>query len=102
MLRMIFAAFIFFYSALVFSDHHEMPGPYYAFYHFAAPDPAAVVAAMDKFWASDCGKKYPADPAFPKRYLMAGINQLTSLSIHLRMPKTSKKPRKFYAAVLQL
>ena len=27
------------------------------FYHFYAPDPGAVVAAMDKFWASDCGKK---------------------------------------------
>ena len=72
MLRMISAAFIFFYSALVFSDHHEMPGPYYAFYHFAAPDPAEVVAAMDKFWASDCGKKYPADAGLSQEVFNGG------------------------------
>ena len=63
--KMIYSTLILF-STSVFGDDHEMAGPFYAFYHFAAPDPTAVVAAMDKFWASDCGKKYPAD---------AGLNQ---------------------------
>ena len=39
------------------ADGPEMLG----WYHFYAPNPGAVVAAMDKFWASDCGKEYPAD-----------------------------------------
>ena len=63
--KMIYSVLILF-SPSVFGDDHEMAGPFYAFYHFAAPDPSAVVAAMDKFWASDCGKQYPAD---------AGLNQ---------------------------
>ena len=42
---------------------------FYAFYHFAAPDPTAVVAAMDKFWALT-GKKYPADKDLIRKYLM--------------------------------
>ena len=43
------------------ADDHRPNSKYYGFYHFIAPDPAAVVAATDKFYASDCGKAYPAD-----------------------------------------
>ena len=45
------------------ADDHGEAGPFYAFYHLQTSNPAAVVAAMDKFWESDCGKKYPADVA---------------------------------------
>ena len=50
-------------SSHVISDDHAGNGPYYAFYEFNVTTPAAVVAAMDEFWASECGKKYPADVA---------------------------------------
>ena len=43
------------------ADDHAQAGPFYAFYHIQSTNPAAVVAAMDKFWDSDCGKQYPAD-----------------------------------------
>ena len=43
------------------ADDHSSTGPYYAFYHFSTPEPGKVVAALDKFWGSDCGKQYPAD-----------------------------------------
>ena len=66
MLKKMICSALILLSTSVFGDDHGMAGPFYAFYHFAAPDPAAVVAAMDKFWASDCGKQYPAD---------AGLNQ---------------------------
>jgi len=42
------------------------------FYHFYAPDPGAVVAAMDKFWASDCGKEYPAEVALAAEVFNGG------------------------------
>jgi len=49
------------FSTLALADNHRPNSKYYGFYHFIAPDPAAVVAATDKFYASDCGKAYPAD-----------------------------------------
>lgn len=48
-------------SSFVVADDHAESGPFYAFYHLQVANPAGVVAAMDKFWASDCGKQYPAD-----------------------------------------
>ena len=50
-------------SAASFSDSHVPGNPYLGFYYFAAPNADAVVAAMDKFYASDCGKRYPANVA---------------------------------------
>ncbi|MDB2376615.1 hypothetical protein N9V75_00300 [Luminiphilus sp.] len=44
------------------------------FYHFYAPNPGAVVAAMDKFWASDCGKEYPADVALAAEVFNGGYD----------------------------
>tara|TARA_Y200000002_G_C22582699_1_gene621581 strand:- start:118 stop:843 length:726 start_codon:yes stop_codon:yes gene_type:complete len=44
------------------ADDHD-GGPFYAFYHLQVADPAALIGAMDTFWASDCGKQYPADVA---------------------------------------
>jgi len=35
-------------------------------------DPGALVSAMDKFWASDCGKKYPADVALVEEIFNGG------------------------------
>ena len=32
------------------ADDHAEAGPFYAFYHLQTANPAAVVAAMDKFW----------------------------------------------------
>ena len=55
--------FSFLFSGLIFADDHQDSGPFYAFYHLQVTNPAAVVAAMDQFWASDCGKEYPADVA---------------------------------------
>ena len=72
MLKLILLSSLIIFSSSAFSDDHEMVGPYYAFYHFAAPDPAAVVAAMDKFWASDCGKKYPADAGLSQEVFNGG------------------------------
>jgi hypothetical protein len=60
------------FSGLALADHHEERGPFYAFYHFAAPDPGAVVAAMDKFWASDCGKQFPADSGLQQEVFNGG------------------------------
>ncbi len=62
-LRFILGCLFFLHSAVSVADSHSVSGPFYAFYHFAAPDPSAVIDAMDKFWASDCGKQYPADAA---------------------------------------
>lgn len=53
--------FAVFFSSLSLADDHRPNSKYYGFYHFIAQDPAAVVAATDKFYASDCGKAYPAD-----------------------------------------
>ena len=50
-------------SSQVIADDLADGGPYYAFYHLNVTNPPAVVAAMDNFWASDCGKQYPADVA---------------------------------------
>ena len=54
------------------TDDHAEAGPFYAFYHLQTANPAAVVAAMDKFWASDCGKKYPADVALSEEVFNGG------------------------------
>ena len=51
------------FSNLVWADDHNESGPLYAFYHLQVGNPATLVNAMDKFWASDCGKQYPADVA---------------------------------------
>ena len=50
-------------SSQLIADDLADGGPYYAFYHLNVTNPTAVVAAMDTFWASDCGKQYPADVA---------------------------------------
>ena len=54
------------------ADDHAEGGPFYAFYHLQTANPAAIVAAMDKFWASDCGKKYPADVALSEEVFNGG------------------------------
>ena len=51
------------FAASTFADNHKDNGPYYAFYHLQVANPAALVESMDRFWASDCGKQYPADVA---------------------------------------
>ena len=48
-------------SKLALADDHRPNSKWYGFYDFIRLDPAAVVAATDKFYASDCGKTYPAD-----------------------------------------
>ncbi len=51
-------------SGLVFADGHGMEkDTYYAFFGIAANNPPAVVAAMDKFNASDCGQASPSTVA---------------------------------------
>ena len=56
---------IFFFALLAplvgMADDHEPSQPYLGFYYFSAPNPSAVVRAVDKFYASDCGRRYPAD-----------------------------------------
>ena len=52
---------LFLFSLTGLEDDHSPAGSLYAFYHFSAPEPDRVVAAMDKFWDSGCGNQYPAD-----------------------------------------
>ena len=61
-----------FFVGTTIADDHAEAGPFYAFYHLQTANPAAVVAAMDKFWASDCGKKYPADVALSEEVFNGG------------------------------
>ena len=49
------------------ADNHGSTQSYLGFYYFSAPDPSAVVQAVDKFYASDCGKQYPADVALAEQ-----------------------------------
>ena len=56
------ASATFFYLGIASADDYD-GGPFYAFYHVQASNPSALVSAMDTFWASDCGKQYPADVA---------------------------------------
>ena len=51
------------FSSFAWAEDYQDSGPYYAFYHIQASNPAAVVTAMDKFWASARGKQHPADVA---------------------------------------
>jgi hypothetical protein len=60
------------FSASVLADNHEENGPYYAFYHLKVANPAALVESMDRFWASDCGKQYPADVALSQEIFNGG------------------------------
>ena len=59
-------------SAASFSDNHVPDKPYLGFYYFSAPNADAVVAAMDKFYASDCGKRYPANVALAEQVFNGG------------------------------
>ena len=54
------------------ADDHADSGPFYAFYHLNVANPAGVVDAMDTFWASDCGKQYPADVALSQEVFNGG------------------------------
>jgi len=60
------------FGAKALADDHAQAGPFYAFYHLQSTSPAALVAAMDKFWASDCGKQYPADVGFAEEVFNGG------------------------------
>jgi hypothetical protein len=59
-------------SSFAVADDHADGGPFYAFYHLNVTNPAGVVEAMDKFWASDCGKQYPADVALSQELFNGG------------------------------
>ena len=54
------------------SDNHSPENPYLGFYYFSAPNPEAVVKAMDTFYDSDCGKQYPADVALAEQVFNGG------------------------------
>ena len=60
------------FSGTAVADDHTDGGPFYAFYHLQVTNPAGVVGAMDKFWASDCGKQYPADVALSQEVFNGG------------------------------
>ena len=60
------------FGAKALADDHAKAGPFYAFYHLQSTNPAALIAAMDKFWASDCGKQYPADVGFSEEVFNGG------------------------------
>ena len=62
------------FSVSVFANDHEDNGPYYAFYHMQVANPAALVESMDRFWASDCGKQYPADVALSQEVFNGGYS----------------------------
>ena len=54
------------------SDNHSPETSYLGFYYFSAPNPEAVVTAMDKFYESDCGKRYPADVSLAEQLFNGG------------------------------
>ena len=63
LLSLLLASILSIASFATVAEESRDNGPYYAFYHMQVANPAAVVAAMDAFWESDCGKQYPADVA---------------------------------------
>ena len=71
-IRLLLALFLGVFGAQALADDHAKAGPFYAFYHIQSTNPAAVVAAMDKFWDSDCGKQYPADVALSEEVFNGG------------------------------
>ena len=54
--------FLFALSGFTQADDHSMD-TYYAYYGISTTNPPAVVAAMDKFNASECGQKTPSTVA---------------------------------------
>ena len=71
-IRLLLALFLGVFGTQALADDHAQAGPFYAFYHIQSTNPAAVVAAMDKFWDSDCGKQYPADVALSEEVFNGG------------------------------
>ena len=71
-IRLLLALFLGVFGTQALADDHAKAGPFYAFYHIQSTNPAAVVAAMDKFWDSDCGKQYPADAALSEEVFNGG------------------------------
>ena len=71
-IRLLLALFLGVFGTQALADDHAQAGPFYAFYHIQSTNPAAVVAAMDKFWDSDCGKQYPADAALSEEVFNGG------------------------------
>ena len=68
----VLAAVVFSTSAV--ANEHKDNGPYYAFYHLQVANSAALVESMDRFWASDCGKQYPADVALSQEVFNGGYS----------------------------
>ena len=60
-----FLIIFFICSGVIFSDDHGNAArnghEMHTFVHLNVTNPAAVVAAIDKFASSDCGKKFPGD-----------------------------------------
>ena len=71
-IRLLLALFLGVFGTQALTDDHAQAGPFYAFYHIQSTNPAAVVAAMDKFWDSACGKQYPADVALSEEVFNGG------------------------------
>ena len=71
-IRLLLALFLGVFGTQALADDHAQAGPFYAFYHIQSTNPAAVVAAMDKFWDSACGKQYPADVALSEEVFNGG------------------------------
>ena len=71
-IRLLLALFLGVFGTQALTDDHAQAGPFYAFYHIQSTNPSAVVAAMDKFWDSDCGKQYPADAALSEEVFNGG------------------------------
>ena len=69
------------FSTLALADDHRPNSKYCGFYHFIAPDRAAVVAATNKFYSSDCGKTYLADVGLAEE-LFNGAYQSTHFLIN--------------------
>ena len=62
-MKLLLSFFAVLFSFNAYADDHNDSGPFYAFYHLQVANPAALIDSMDRFWASDCGKQYPADVA---------------------------------------
>ena len=62
-MKLLLSFFLVLFSFNAYADDHNDSSPFYAFYHLQVANPAALLDSMDRFWASDCGKQYPADVA---------------------------------------
>ena len=88
-------------------SRHEM----HQFTHMQITNPAAVIAAMDSFASSDCGKKYPADVGLMQEvingakqsthFFIVSYEKISDFQKARDLTATCPAEAKFYADILK-